>query len=292
MARRRIYSVNLFLNEATIAIHMAGRRDVLYHAIYADTDVHILGRAASATGNKLALTFHEPPGGLEFLSISKELLRDVSAVILVCEAQRSYFESMVPSDRIYVIPHGIDTSFFRRASALSKDPVCITVGNHYRDFVTLERTMEYVWSKRPDVRLIAIGTGRPPNSHITINDPRVEYLQDVDDHALLAAYQQARVALLSLKAATASNALLEAMACGLPTITTNCGGIPEYVGKDGGILISPNDPRRFAAAILDLIPADSVAEAIGANARKRACQFDYTVVADQMKKVYETVLAA
>lgn len=290
MSGRRLYSIKLFLNELVTAAHMVCQKGVLYHALYADTDVHILGRIASATGNKLAVTFHEPPGGLEYLKISKELLSTVSAVILVCEAQRSYFESMVPPDRIFVVPHGIDTSFFSRSSPLNKEPVCITVGNHYRDFAMLGRAMSRVWSQRSDVRFIAVGIGRPSDLCSAGQDPRIQYLDGIDDCELLATYHRARVALLPLKAATASNALLEAMACGLPIITTRCGGTAEYIGEDGGVMIPPSDPDQFAAAILKLVPADSSAEAIGENARKRVRKFDYAVVARQMKAVYEAVL--
>ena len=202
---------------------------------------------------------------------------------------------MLPSSQIYVVPHSIDTAFFNRSSPLSKEPVCITVGNHLRDFVMLERAMTRVWRQVPDVRLIAIGTRRAKdkaNPQMSLSDPRVEYLDGIDDRALLTAYHRARLALLPLKGATANNALLEALACGLPVISTNCGGIAEYMGQNAGMIVPPNDPDQFASATLELIPASSSAELMGANARKRAQRFDNAVVAQQMKLVYEKILSA
>jgi glycosyltransferase involved in cell wall biosynthesis len=274
---------------------MSIRRGALYHAVYGDTDIHILGKVASATGNHLAVTFHEPPKNLEYLNISPELVRTFSAVILVCEAQRPYFETMVSPPVTYVVPHGIDTSFFSSASPLTEEPVCITVGSHLRDFPTLEAAMVRVWSKRPDVRLIAVGTRRTKdkaNPHMTLDDPRIEYLDGIDDRTLLEAYHQARVALIPVTAATANNALLEAMACGLPIVSTDCGGIPEYMGSEAGLTVPPGDSEQFAAAILGLIPSSSSASNIGAAARQRARGFDFVAVANRMMEVYRNILVA
>jgi glycosyltransferase involved in cell wall biosynthesis len=43
--------------------------------------------------------------------------------------------------------------------------------------------------------------------------------------------------------------IIEAMACGLPVITTNCGGPDEIVTPDNGILVPVEDPSALAAAI-------------------------------------------
>jgi glycosyltransferase involved in cell wall biosynthesis len=293
LSGRRFYSVGLLANEAAAAAHMSIRRGALYHAVYGDTDIHILGKVAAATGNQLAVSYHEPPTNLEYLDISPELVRTFSAVILVCEAQRPYFEAMVPPPITYVVPHGIDTSFFTPLGPLTEQPVCITVGSHLRDFPTLAAAMIRVWSKRPDVRLIAVGTRRredKANPHMTLNDPRIEYLDGIDDRTLLQAYHRARIALIPVTAATANNALLEAMACGLPVVSTNCGGLPEYLGSNAGLMVPLRDPDQFAAAILKLIPTDSPASNMGAMARQRTAEFDFVVMAKRMMEVYRSII--
>lgn len=66
----------------------------------------------------------------------------------------------------------------------------------------------------------------------------------------------------------------EAMALGLPIITTSCDGIPEDImqGKTG-ILVAPGNPRALADG-LELLLADSQkARALGKNARKRWLKF-------------------
>ena len=68
-----------------------------------------------------------------------------------------------------------------------------------------------------------------------------------------------------------SSAILTAMACSLPVIATNVGGIPELV-KDGvtGILVPPADPRSLAQAIQRLLDDPEGAFHMGLQGRKRA----------------------
>ncbi len=68
-----------------------------------------------------------------------------------------------------------------------------------------------------------------------------------------------------------SSAILTAMACSLPVIATNVGGIPELV-KNGvtGLLVPPADPRSLAQAIQQLLGDPEGAFQMGLQGRKRA----------------------
>jgi glycosyltransferase involved in cell wall biosynthesis len=64
-------------------------------------------------------------------------------------------------------------------------------------------------------------------------------------------------------------ALLEAQACGLPIVTTGCGGIPENIG-DAGILIEPGDIPAITQALKSYILSPKKRMMYGQLARKRA----------------------
>jgi len=68
-----------------------------------------------------------------------------------------------------------------------------------------------------------------------------------------------------------SSAILTAMACSLPVIATNVGGIPELV-KNGvtGLLVPPADPRSLAEAIHQLLDDPDAAFRMGLRGRERA----------------------
>lgn len=83
-----------------------------------------------------------------------------------------------------------------------------------------------------------------------------------------------------------SNALLEAMAHGLPVVATDVGGNREVVEQGGGILVPPHDPARLASALVDLLAASDTRAAMGAVARQTVEQ-SYTVEA--MVEGWETL---
>jgi glycosyltransferase involved in cell wall biosynthesis len=69
------------------------------------------------------------------------------------------------------------------------------------------------------------------------------------------------------------NALIEAMACGLPCIASRVGGIPEILGDgEAGRLVMPGDVRTLVALILELAERPAVAEQLGRIARKRVVE--------------------
>jgi len=76
--------------------------------------------------------------------------------------------------------------------------------------------------------------------------------------------------------------LMEAMALGLPIITTNVGGIPFLINhKSTGILVKPNDPDEFVVAVNDLISGEANGLNLAANARNEVFNYDKSKVITQ-----------
>lgn len=82
--------------------------------------------------------------------------------------------------------------------------------------------------------------------------------------------------------------LIEAMALGLPIVSTNVGGIPFLIddGHDG-LLAPANDVQAFSGRLSQLLNDPSLALKLAQNARKKAEVFDWSVV----KKRWEEVLS-
>ncbi len=73
--------------------------------------------------------------------------------------------------------------------------------------------------------------------------------------------------------------VIEAMALGLPVISTNVGGIPFSIQHNKtGILVEPNNVSHFVRAINDLVKSSDKAQKIAAQARKKVEQFDWEIV--------------
>jgi len=92
-----------------------------------------------------------------------------------------------------------------------------------------------------------------------------------DDPALLGLYQAADVVVVPTHADCFSMTAIEAMACGLPVITSAVGGIPEIVvdGKTG-YLLAPGDGEALRATIERLVADASLRHSFGAAGRERA----------------------
>jgi glycosyltransferase involved in cell wall biosynthesis len=66
------------------------------------------------------------------------------------------------------------------------------------------------------------------------------------------------------------NVLVEAMACGMPVVSTRISGIPELIDDEvDGILVEPGDPDALAAAIRRLLCELELAERLAAAARRK-----------------------
>ena len=73
--------------------------------------------------------------------------------------------------------------------------------------------------------------------------------------------------------------VIEAMALGLPVVSTNVGGIPYLIENDHeGILVPQNDPGKFVEQIERLLSGGELVSEITANARKKAEGFDWEAV--------------
>jgi glycosyltransferase involved in cell wall biosynthesis len=291
MVRHPWYSLGAHLTEWSTLGHMVCRRDRVYHVLYGDSDLWMLRRANRLTGNRLVATFHQPTDLLRTLGPIERIAKHLDAVILVCDAQRAYFEEFLPPDRIFVVRIGVDTEFFHPSVQPGGEPVCVTVGSHLRDFETYREAIRLVWKENPAARFVAIGTRSDKKSYFPdLPDGRIRFLDKVSDEELRRVHQTSNIAVFSFEEATANTAVLEAMSSGLPIVATDVGGIREYVGEDAGIFCPRKDPRALADGILTLLDDAVTREKMANASRSKALLQDFRVVADRMREIYTRVL--
>jgi glycosyltransferase involved in cell wall biosynthesis len=190
-----------------------------------------------------------------------------------------------------LIANSVDTALFipggRRAAraALGLDPqrrIILVSGNYlkinpWKGFGWLLETAERMsGAKRP-----------PPADFLCVGDSgetvdyggvRIVFAGAVKDFSRMPAYYRAADAYFHpSRADTAPYSVLEAMACGLPVVSTSVGGIQEQV-EDGrsGYLVAPGDSQAMAARLGALLADPRKAAAMGKRGRARVVKlFDF-----------------
>ena len=261
--------------------------DGVMHSMWADHDLGYLDLVLNKRRHKLCGTFHNCSDDFKNTIRFPSRLRNFDAVILMSETQRTFFrEAGVPDEKIHVVLHGVDTEYFAPAGAAQSSPVftVISVGGFRRNFPLLRKVCELLGKAR-NIRFKIVA---PESNRTLFGDlPNVDFFSGLDDAALLAAYQSASCLLHTAENATANNALLEAMACGLPVVAERVGGIPEYVDGECALLVEPGNDATLAGAVRDLAQSPAICAAMRVEARKRAETLAWPLVATRMMEIYD-----
>jgi len=212
-------------------------------------------------------------------------------------------------DKCTVVPLGIDLTRFEKTPsvqaaaeelrALYPGPITVFVGRlrYYKGLRFLIDAMPQV----PGTLLIG-GTGpeeanlRRQIAELRLGD-RVHLLEDLSEEQLVALLHAGDAFCMPshLRSEAFGLSQVEAMACGLPVVSTRIGtGVP-FVNQDGtsGITVPPEDPASIAAALNRLYADEDLRRRLGNGARTRAQQeFSAERMCQKVHAVYQGVLPA
>ena len=199
----------------------------------------------------------------------REIARAAKAVVTVCDANRTFIEERAPEARIVRIYNGVNlVPDAERLPHGSREPgVVLAVGRlvEKKGFADLLHAVARVSGSRGDVRLVIVGDGedRPALQALTTSlglDESVQFTGALPQHEVHRWMRRAQVLAAPCQHAADGNqdalptVLLEALACGLPVISTPIGGIPEIVDNGlQGLLVAERNPTKLAAAITLLL---------------------------------------
>ena len=269
---------NAWLAEAEMLASCAAVPADVVHAIDGELALWLLPRLPAmlfADGRRpaMAATFHQPPSLLRGM-VNGPLLGRLDAIILLCEAQRSAIPAEIDPARIHILPHGIDSGFFTPGPRAAGEGFrLLSVGHWLRDHRTAFAALGLLRQAGLHATLRIISPTPPPMA-----PPGVIIEAGLTDEALRQAYRDADALLLPLEDATANNAILEAMACGRPVVSTDVGGVAEMTAG-AARLAPPGDARALADAVFGLAADPAGAAALGRAARARAEALDWSRIA-------------
>ena len=286
-----IWGLNLEIQTAKKLLTGNGDGNV-YHFLYGENSYRHLGALtpiAKRKGNRIVCTYHQPPNTFERVVRYTGMLHKLDALIAVSSDQADYFSSLLGKEKVFMIPHGVDTIFFRPAETKrANGKNCVFVGQWLRDFEMLQAVLRRLGEMDPAIRCKIITSEDKAQMFSGLNN--VITVSGISDDELLEAYQTADIMVMPLQDCTANNAVLEALACGLPIVTSNVGGISDYVDSACAFMISPGDVEDMSEAIRMLTVNESVRKRMGDQSRLRALNYDWHKVAAKYIDVYQALI--
>ena len=205
------------------------------------------------------------------------------------------------SGRVIAIPNGVDTERYRptdRPPAPIQDPVrIVSVGrlDPQKGYDVLIEAAR-ICTERDMVFETTIAGDGPERAAL---QQQIDAAGLADTVRLVGRSDDVPVLLASSDLFVSSsrwegmpNAVLEAMATGLPVVATSVGGTPEVVAHGRtGLLVPPEDPAALAAAMADLVLDATRRRELGCAGRARVeAEFTWETNADAHMALYEGLL--
>ena len=207
----------------------------------------------------------------------------------------------VPREKIRVVYNGIDTEMFRALDGKRKERGRLVVVANTQDrkkgVIYLLRALKLL-REEMDVKLTIVDRGAPDNEYTPALverfglDGSVKFTGRVSVEELVRCYARAEVAVVPSLYEGFCLPAAEAMACGLPVVSTTAGALPEVVA-DGkcGILVPPRDHSALAGALKRLLSDEPLRQAMGEEGRERVERlFNWEEAARKTLEIYREVL--
>ena len=213
-----------------------------------------------------------------FLGMQIKVSRRLSKIITVSECSKRDIsrEFGVSPDKFRVVPNGINTDFFYPMSGVERKPHHLLVTNSAdTPLKGLRYLLEAVASirRRRPIHLTVIGQPKRAGiieklvGELDLGDT-VHFTGRIAYAEFARYYAEATMAVIPSLYEGFGMPAGEAMACGVPVISTTGGALPEVVG-DAGMLIPPADSRALEAAILSLLDCPGRRASLGQAGLKR-----------------------
>ncbi len=298
-----VHLINLFILDE----RRTGKRIDHLHAHFAHDPALIAYLVHRIIDMPFSFTAH----ARDLYQVPAEVLTDrisqASAVVTCCRANLEYLNQIAPSEqsKFSLVYHGVNLEDFRpvqdRSAPALKHPLILSVGRlvEKKGFRDLLEALLLVKRSGEHFRCAIYGDGPLCQQLKEWIDEQgmtgeVMLKGDCTQQELISIYQNATIFILTPIQTDDGdrdgipNVLVEAMAVGLPVITTAVAGIPELVeNNQNGLLYQPHDVDGIASGIIELLHNAAKCRQLGSAASKKVTeQFDIIQAANRLKALF------
>ena len=271
---------------------LAGQHGVQHlHAHFATVAAYAARTAATLADISFSVTCHAKDIYRQDIVPARfqSLLARSAFVVTVCEANRQWIRDQLQGEQrldLRVLYNGVDTTLFHpRARTEPSAPMVLAIGRlvEKKGFHVLFDALAMLAADGLRPRCVLVGDGEERQALQAqaqrLGLHHVEFAGMRNHDEVRGFIQQATLMALPCIIGQDGNrdalptVLLEALAAGLPVVSTPIGGVEEIVGGgDAGLLVPPGEAAPLAAAIAVLCRDDAARRAMAARGRTRAEQ--------------------
>jgi glycosyltransferase involved in cell wall biosynthesis len=220
-----------------------------------------------------------------FLAMQKKVARRIPRILTVSSSsKRDIVEQYgISPHQLEVVPIGADHTHFRPRPEIGRVPGRImttaSADVPFKGLLPLVEAVAKLRTERLDAHLVVVGRLRADSlaaaaiERLQLSDA-VTFEAAVSNDRMVELYAEASVAVVPSLYEGFSLPAVEAMACGVPLVTTTGGALPEVVGEDGvtGMLVAPGDSGALAQAVDTVMGDPELAARLSAAARRRVLE--------------------
>ena len=265
---------------------MLHRPDII-HIISGDTMLDMLLRRRRLLPCDLVATFHFPPEHVanRFERAQRDDLAQLNGAVVLASCDLAAYRGWLGREKVIHVPHGIDTDIFRPAEFVPAERTrFIFVGVHARDFEVAHRVIDRCHQEGLACEFLII-TPQSAAGYFT-GYANAKIMNEITEQELIYHYQSADALFLPVIYATANNSILEALACGVPVISTRIGGVPDYLDESCGWMVPPRDSDAAYECVRSIIRDRQTAWDKRSMARRKAETLSWRRVAATLLSAY------
>ena len=237
-----------------------------------------------------------------FLKMQKRVVKQLDNLVTVSHASRRDIATdfAIAETKLNIIHNGIDTSVFRPIPAIEPDEFNVmataSADVPLKGLDYLIRAISILANEIPELKLTVLGKLKEDGKTAKLIrqlglENRIHFYSGLSSQEIAELYAKASCAVVPSIYEGFGLPAGEAMACGVPVITTNGGALPEVVG-DAGITVQTRDHIALADAIRTLLGDSNLRRTLAAKGRSRILElFSWEVAASDMVQLYLEVIS-